>query len=69
MNIFFDNGTTDPDDNTPDSGTINIGCGSPTAVTFSSIDAGPALASPIAVGLVVAAVLGGAGLFIWKRRK
>lgn len=69
--VYFDNNALPPDDNIPDTGTVGwvVGTGSPTAVTFSSIDAGPALASPIAVGLVVAAVLGGAGLFIWKRRK
>ena len=41
----------------------------PTAVTFSAIDAGPALTSLPALALVVAAVVaGGAGLFIRKRR-
>ncbi len=40
----------------------------PNAVTLSAIDAGPGLAGLPAFALVVAAVAGGAGLFIWKRR-
>ncbi|WP_160317038.1 hypothetical protein, partial [Ardenticatena maritima] len=34
--VYYDNGTTDPDDNTPDSGTFNTNCGSPTAVTLET---------------------------------
>jgi hypothetical protein len=40
----------------------------PNAVTLSAIDAGPALAGWPAFALVIAAVAGGAGLFVWKRR-
>lgn len=34
--IYFDNGITDPDDNTPDTGLITMSCGSPTAVAYKS---------------------------------
>lgn len=34
--IYFDNGISDPDDRTPDSGTFTIGCGTPTAVNLQS---------------------------------
>jgi hypothetical protein len=40
----------------------------PTAVTLSAIDAGPALAGWPALALIVTAVVGGTGLFVWKRR-
>jgi hypothetical protein len=36
-NVYFDNGIVDPDDNTPDSGTFAISCGSPTAVSMKNI--------------------------------
>jgi hypothetical protein len=67
---YFDNADSPSDDNVPDSGqlAVMIGTGSPTAVTLSTIDAGPALAGWPAFALVVAMVAGGAGLFVWKRR-
>jgi hypothetical protein len=43
-------------------------CFGPNAVTLSAIDAGPALVGLPAFALVVVAVVGGAGLFMWKRR-
>lgn len=36
MNIYLDNQVTDPDDNTPDTGTFTANCGGPTAVTLSN---------------------------------
>jgi hypothetical protein len=70
LEVYFDNGDEDADDNIPNSGTVplEVGSGSPTAVTLSAIDAGPALAGWPAFALVVAMVAGGAGLFVWKRR-
>ncbi|MGC9399701.1 MAG: hypothetical protein ACP5HM_11260 [Anaerolineae bacterium] len=67
--FYYDNDSL-YDDNIPDTGYLEwkVGTGSPTAVTLSAIDAGPALASLPALALVVAAVAGGAGLFLWKRR-
>ena len=40
----------------------------PNAITLAGINAGPALAGLPAFALVVAAVVGGTGLFLWKRR-
>lgn len=37
--IYFDNGVVDPDDNTPDTGTFNLTCGAPTAVTLANANA------------------------------
>ena len=67
MNIFFDNGTTDPDDNTPDSGTVNIGCGFPTAVTLSSVEASSSFAAPVA--LVALGLVGALGAVVLSRRR
>ena len=70
IGTYFDNADNPTDDNIPDAGQIAvlIGEGSPTAITLSAIDAGPALAGLPAFAMVIAAVVGGAGLFIWKRR-
>ncbi|MDQ7030942.1 MAG: hypothetical protein Q9O62_14810 [Ardenticatenia bacterium] len=38
--VYYDNGTVDPDDNVPDSGNFNLGCGLPTAITLESFDGG-----------------------------
>ena len=63
MTIFFDNGTTDPDDNTPNTGQVDIGCGSPTAITLSSLEArSPWLTSPYTLSaavLLLIAAMGG----------
>ncbi len=68
MAIFFDNGTTEPDDNTPDSGTVNVGCGSPTAITLSSLDAQSGAASlPLVLAATAFVLVAGAGLTLRKR--
>lgn len=36
--IYFDNGVVDPDDNTPNTGTFNLTCGAPTAVTMQNVE-------------------------------
>ena len=56
--VYFDNGIVDPDDNTPDTGTFNIGCGGPTAVGLANQSAewmnpaGTLLVLVLALGLV-----------------
>ena len=67
--VYFDNGITDPDDNTPDSGTISIGCGAPTAVTISKIGA-QALGYQWTIAAAGTISLVGAGvIFVHKRCK
>ncbi len=65
--VYYDGGDTNPDDNLPDSGSIAINCGLPTAVTLSTVDAAPSFAAPVALivlGLVVAT-----GAVVLRRRK
>lgn len=56
--VYFDNGIVDPDDNTPDSGTFNMGCGGPTAVSLANQSAGGQSNNPAGPVLVIALVLG-----------
>ncbi len=68
MAIFFDNGTTQADDNTPDTGTLSVGCGSPTAITLSDMSAAsgtPYL--PLALAGAAFVLVAGAGLVLRKR--
>lgn len=62
--IYFDGGTTDPDDNLPDSGSINLTCGSPTAVTLTRT--GARTNWPIALGASIVFI--GATLVLRRRR-
>jgi hypothetical protein len=67
--VYYDGGDTNPDDNLPDAGSINIGCGAPTAVTLESASArsGANAAIPFAVAAVLLMV--GAGMLVVLRRK
>lgn len=68
--VYFDNGIGDPDDRTPDTGTMTFNCGTPTAVTLSSFEGkspNHALWS-VGGGLAVAALSAG-GLFLINRKK
>ncbi len=67
--IYFDNGTLDPDDTTPDAGTVTIGCGGPTAVTLQTSEATSAPAVwPL--WLAVALLLGGVtGRLLHQRKR
>ncbi len=68
MVVYFDNGTTEPDDNTPDSGTINIGCGAPTAITLDSLSAQSGeSALPLVLAATAFVLVAGAGLTLRKR--
>ncbi|MDA0244835.1 MAG: hypothetical protein OT477_15560 [Chloroflexi bacterium] len=37
--VYYDGGDTNPDDNLPDSGTVLVSCGAPTAVTLANANA------------------------------
>ncbi len=67
--IYFDGGTTNPDDNTPDSGFMPFTCGSPSAVTLQNSTAGDPLANPL--NLLWSAVLSlaaASGIILVRRR-
>jgi len=63
--IYFDGGTTDPDDNTPDTGTFPLTCGTPTAVTLQSTQARPLWP---AIGLISIGLLL-TGVAAWLKRR
>jgi hypothetical protein len=68
--IYFNNAISDPNDNVPLSGTFNINCGGPTAVTLDSLQAQPTTspALPVAlIGVSAAALIG--VVFLIRRRK
>ena len=69
MVVYFDNGTTDPDDNTPDSGSIDIGCGSPTAITLSNFEAKNNTPVIIASAGALLLLIGGGAVLAYKRRQ
>ncbi|MFZ6029787.1 MAG: hypothetical protein ACOYYS_18900 [Chloroflexota bacterium] len=66
--IYFDNGVADPEDYTPDSGTVSFGCGSPTALTLTAAKA--TSTPPLLAGMVAGGgLLGVVGLALLRRRK
>jgi hypothetical protein len=70
--LYFDNQTTDPDDNVPDSGALIMNCGSPTAITLDSLQAQPTTSPilPVAlIGVSAAALIGVVYLTRRGRRK
>ena len=67
MVVYFDNGTTDSDDNTPDSGTIDIGCGTPTAVTLTTIGAENNTPLLIAAAALLLVLVSGGAMLAYKR--
>jgi hypothetical protein len=67
--VYFDNGITDPDDNVPDAGTFNINCGTPTAVTLSSLQAQPTTSPVLPVALVGVSAVALIGVVFLIRRK
>lgn len=68
MNVYFDGGTTQSDDNIPDSGTIASNCGSPTAVTLYDIQAGTA-SSLLPFGVIGFVILGVVTFGIYRVRR
>jgi hypothetical protein len=67
--IYFDNGIVDPDDNVPDSGTVTISCGAPTAVTLNSLQAQPTTSPVLPLALVGGAAVILTGTMLYIRRK
>ncbi len=67
---YYDGGDTNPDDNLPNSGTVNINCGGPTAITLSSLSAKSETENTTGLVLLTVAVLGlGALGFVAIRRR
>lgn len=67
--VYFDNGIVDPDDNVPDSGTFTIGCGGPTAVTLSSLQARSNTSPVLPLALVGGTLVALIGVVFYIRRK
>lgn len=72
--VYFDGGDTNPDDNVPNTGTFEIKCGPPTAVTletFTGTAVGAGGSGLLPVGLLAVAVLGllTAGAAVWRRKQ
>ncbi|RMG91983.1 MAG: hypothetical protein D6706_17485 [Chloroflexi bacterium] len=68
--VYYDGGDTNPDDNLPDSGSVNISCGSPTAVSLQSVTAqqqGNWTILPL-LGVVVVALLA-TGIALVRRQR
>lgn len=57
IGVYLDGVTTDPDDNTPDTGTLTANCGDPTAVSLQTFGAGQNNTGMV-VGLIGALLLG-----------
>lgn len=69
--VYFENGIIDAEDSTPDSGTFNMGCGTPTTISLQSAVAHPAgnFAFPLLIGAAVLVAGGVGGLIIALRRR
>ncbi len=67
--VYYDGGDTNPDDNLPDSGSIDINCDPPTAVTVSSFKtaSGPGENILPVLGLVAGLLVAGAVVVIYRR--
>lgn len=66
--IYFDNGIVDPDDNTPDTGTFTLSCGSPTAVTLQSITTSSSPVAALSVAAVLMLAVVSAGFVLYRRQ-
>jgi hypothetical protein len=67
--VYYDGGDTNPDDNFPDNGPLMINCGTPTAVTLSSLQAQPTTSPVLPVALVGASAVALIGVVFLIRRK
>lgn len=65
--LYYDGGDSNIDDNLPDSGTVIISCGAPTAITLESLSARNTN-NLVAIGVAGVLVLGGA-MILLRRRK
>lgn len=68
INVYFDGGTTDPDDNLPDSGAFPANCGSPTAVTLQSITTSSSPVAALSVAAVLMLAVVSAGFVLYRRQ-
>lgn len=69
MNIYFDGGDTDPDDNLPDSGSFQANCGSPTAVSLQSFTSASNNLPTVGLVGMLALVIVSFGLLIVRRER
>ena len=67
--VYFDNGIIDPDDRVPNAGTVNTNCGTPTAVTLSSLQAQPTTSPVLPVALVGISAVALIGVVLFARRR
>jgi hypothetical protein len=67
--VYYDGGDTNPDDNLPNAGTTPVSCGTPTAVTLSSLQAQPTTSPVLPVALVGVSAMALIGIVFLIRRK
>ena len=67
--VYFDNGTVAPDDNTPDSGFVAIGCGGPTAIQLTNLEAQNHTPLVIAASALLLVLFSGGALLAYKRSR
>ncbi|GAB4578213.1 MAG: hypothetical protein Fur0022_09470 [Anaerolineales bacterium] len=66
-NVYFDNGTANPDDNVSDAADFNLNCGAPTALTLTNFSA--RTGERIVVISITGVILLGGALLLIRRRK
>lgn len=68
--VYFDGGDGSDDDNTPDGGSTNIGCGLPTAVSLQNVSANSTSTLPV-VGFIAFALMAivGTGVALTRRQR
>ena len=67
--VYYDGGDTNPDDNLPDTGAININCGTPTAVTLNSLHAQPTTPPIVPAALIGVSAVALIGVVLFARRR
>jgi hypothetical protein len=67
--VYFDNGVTDSDDHSPNSGTFTMGCGAPTAIELANFSARSNADATVLWGAVVLAVLFAGCAAVWLARQ
>jgi hypothetical protein len=64
--IYFDNGVVDPDNN-PDTGTFNLTCGTPTAVTMQNVETQAPLNNMFLLWLSMGLTVLTAVYLVWRK--
>jgi hypothetical protein len=67
--VYYDNGMSNPEDQVPNGGTFNLGCGPTTAVTLNSLHAQPTTSPILPVALVGVSAVALIGIVFLIRRK